>query len=201
MAEVLGKTTRLMAVNTMLDSIGEAPVADLTPTGRGDVVSAIARLEEVNREIQEEGWWFNTETITITIDVGGELPLPANTLSVDRIDYWPVNELVERDDKLYNVKTNSFTDFPAHILADGVEVDVITLFGFESIPQVARHYIMINAARRLADRRVGDPTTSSFTKNDELTARVKLEQKETENGDYNIFKNYKTGRVLYPWHR
>ena len=54
-------TTKLMAVNTILSTVGEAPVNNLTAV-TADVRIAESVLDEVSREVQSAGWHFNTET-------------------------------------------------------------------------------------------------------------------------------------------
>ena len=54
-------TTELESVNIMLAAIGESPVNTLTGTLPADVVMAQSTLTEVNKEVQSEGWSFNTE--------------------------------------------------------------------------------------------------------------------------------------------
>ena len=56
-------TTKLDAVNTMLGVIGELPVNSLGSGSQrsANVVLAENVLDETNREIQSEGFHFNTE--------------------------------------------------------------------------------------------------------------------------------------------
>ena len=55
--------TELSAVNSILGSIGQAPVTDLDLTGNPNPeISFIYNiLTEVNKDVQNEGWHFNTE--------------------------------------------------------------------------------------------------------------------------------------------
>jgi hypothetical protein len=54
-------TTELEAVNAMLASIGEAPLDTLDGATQSDVQTAINILRDTTREVQSEGWRFNTE--------------------------------------------------------------------------------------------------------------------------------------------
>ena len=56
----LNTTSKLEAVNTMLGSIGEAPVNSLT-SGLVDAETAEKILDSVSREVQARGWSFNTD--------------------------------------------------------------------------------------------------------------------------------------------
>ena len=54
-------TTELEAVNVMLAAIGEAPINSLTGTLPVDARIAQTTLNETNKDVQSEGWHFNTE--------------------------------------------------------------------------------------------------------------------------------------------
>ena len=72
-------TTELEAINIMLAAIAEAPINSLTGTLPVDAVTARSTLAEFNKEIQSEGWSFNTETdVTLTRDGSNQISLPAN---------------------------------------------------------------------------------------------------------------------------
>jgi hypothetical protein len=76
-------TTKLEAVNTMLSTIGEAPVNSLA-TGLIDAETAETILNNVSREVQARGWNFNTEyDYTFSPNVDGEIDLPANIIRAD----------------------------------------------------------------------------------------------------------------------
>lgn len=60
------KTTLLDAINTGLSSLGEKPVS--APNNASvNVVLAKQIIEEVNRDVQSKGWWFNTTPAGISI--------------------------------------------------------------------------------------------------------------------------------------
>lgn len=54
------RTTELEAVNTILSTIGEAPLNTLTGSLPVDGTIAKNVLSEVAREVQSQGWHFNT---------------------------------------------------------------------------------------------------------------------------------------------
>jgi|LUMP01.1.fsa_nt_gb hypothetical protein len=180
-AEYLGKTTRLHAVNQMLRSLGESPVADLANPKRSDVVAAIDELDSSNRYVQSEGWWFNSDVVTYEPDTNSNILIVDEILSVDLYAN-DLNKLVtEREGKLYNLSDNTFQ------FTTKVKLDIIRLLPFESLPEVARRYITCRASRLLMDSRVGDPQLRQFLAQDESIARYELESFENENGDYNVF--------------
>lgn len=81
MPEFLTPTTELEAVNAILASVGESPIAALD----GEFVDAeIARglLTQESRAVQTEGYTFNTEAdYPLAPDVEGRIFLPQNSLS------------------------------------------------------------------------------------------------------------------------
>ena len=57
---VTTRTTELEAVNTILSTIGEAPLNTLTGSLPVDGTTAKNVLSEINREVQSAGWHFNS---------------------------------------------------------------------------------------------------------------------------------------------
>ena len=105
----LTATTKLEAVNTLLSSIGEAPVNSLT-SGLVDAETAEIIINAVSREVQSQGWSFNTDLEReFTPDANKQYVIPTNVLRIDmgqrRSDTLNV---VQRGNKLYNRATNSF---------------------------------------------------------------------------------------------
>mgnify|MGYP001034845913 CR=1 FL=1 len=189
----LALTTELDAVNTMLSVIGEAPVNTIENTGVVDAVIAKQILDETMRQVQVEGWHWNRDVgvvLTPTYPLPGDIYLPANTLSVDAMD--PQIDVISRGNRLYDKTRNTYKfDGP-------VTVEITRLLPFEEIPQAARSYIMIRAARIFQDRVLGSEKLSGFNAADESRALAQLRMMETETGDYNMLNgNWAVARVLY----
>ena len=73
---VTTRTTELEAVNTILSTIGEAPLNSLTGSLPVDGTVAVNILSEITREVQSAGWHFNTHyKVTLTRDTGNKIPL------------------------------------------------------------------------------------------------------------------------------
>jgi hypothetical protein len=184
-------TTELDAVNTMLSVIGESPVNSIHDTGLVDAVIAVQILHETMREVQTTGWSWNTDenySLSPTFPYPGEIYLPANTLSVDPSD--SSKDFVQRGLKLWDKAKQTFK------FSEPVKVDITRLLEFDEIPQVARHYIMVKAARVFQDRVVGSTTLSGFNEKDELRAFVKLKNLEAEVADLTIYNQADTIRIL-----
>lgn len=183
-------TTKLEAINIMLSSIGEAPVNSLT-SGLVDAEMAETILNATSREIQSRGWKFNTErNFRILPTPTNEIVLPLNTLRADLMKTSSDLDLIQRGNKMYNLKTHSFK------VSTAVELEMVVFLDFEQLPEAARHYITIRAARIFQDRAVGSDQLHGFQEKDEIYALVELKDTEGEIGDYTIFDNYAVTRVL-----
>jgi|TARA_R110000823_G_scaffold89656_5_gene198746 hypothetical protein len=177
----LTPTTELEAVNTMLNTIGEAPVNTLINMTAIDAITALSILQTVSRSVQVEGWFFNTEyNYPITPDVNGELLLPTNLLSIDSTELSDAYELVQRGAKAYDRKNHTYT------FTDTVKCNLILLLAFDEIPEAARNYIALRAARILQDRLLGSDSLHAMNREDEYQALISLRLINSQNADFNI---------------
>jgi hypothetical protein len=180
------RTSELEAVNTILSTIGEAPLNSLTGSLPVDGTVAKNVLSEVAREVQSQGWHFNTHyKATLTRDTDNKIPLASNVVRVEldptlysKSSY----DIVQRDAYIYNLaeNTNIFdTNFN--------NVTIVYLLPFDEIPEQAKRYITIRSARIFHDRTLGANTLHKFSQEDELKALSILKQAESSTGDYSIF--------------
>lgn len=184
-------TTELDAVNTCLAVIGESPVNSVTNTGLIDAVIARQTLHETLRQVQSNGWSWNTDdnfVLTPQFPLPGDILVPANTISVDAMD--PNFDVSLRGGKLFNKRDQTFK------FDEAVKVRIVRLIDFEEMPQTARHFVMIRTARIFQDRVVGSQTLSGFNKEDELRALVALRNGEAEIQDHTIYNNTDARRIL-----
>ncbi len=119
------------AINICLSCIGETPV-DAPNNTSTNVVLSKQIIEEVSRDVQSKGWWFNTS--------GANISLYANSGSGASEDF------------------NS------------------------SIPEEARRYISIRAARVLQSRFVGSEELQKFSFQEEQVSLAILTQAHVRNG-------------------
>lgn len=188
---MLTKTTQLQAINTMLSAVGEPPVNSLS-SQRADSLIALQVLEEISREIQAYGWHFNIENnVTLTPDATGNIYLPDNVARVDTDPLLYVNlDIIMRGNRLYDKVTNSYVFTGALIVTQVVMLD------FEELPEPARRYIMIRAARVFMDRMVGSEKHHAFNLQDEMMAQVKMREYEMDTADYSIFHDPSVFRII-----
>ena len=177
-------TTELEAINIMLAAIGEAPVNTLTGSLPVDVKIAQSTLVEINKSVQAEGWSFNTEIdVTLTRNASKQIILPVNVLRIDaNIHQHPDIDPIQRGLKLYDRLKNTF-EFDEDLICT-----VVYFRDFDEIPEQARSYINIRAARIFVDRLVSDQGLRTYTKEDEIRARVTLTETDLANGDHNMLR-------------
>ena len=178
-------TTELESVNIMLAAIGESPVNSLTGTLPVDVRLAQSTLTEVNKEVQSEGWSFNTEIdVTQQRDSSTQqINLSTDILRIDpNIHQHPTIDAIQRGLKLYDRLNNKY-EFDEDLICT-----VVYFRTFAEIPEPARRYITIKAARIFVDRLVSDDGLRTYTQQDEIRARAILMETDLANGDHNLLR-------------
>ena len=175
-------TTELECINIMLAAIGEAPVNSLTGTVPVDVRLAQSTLTEVNKQVQSEGWSFNTEIdVTLTRNASNNIVLGTDVLRVDAQTHdHPSIDPIQRGLKLYDRKKNTF------VFDEDLKCTVVYFRSFDELPEQARSYMTIKAARIFVDRLVSDQSLRTYTQEDEIRARSVLMETDLSNADHNI---------------
>lgn len=186
--------TELEAVNMCLAAIGESPVNTLQNTGLADVASARSKLTEFSRTVQSTGWAFNTEhSFPLQRATDGTITLPANVLkaSIDR--RVSDAQAAQRGQRMYDKRNHTY------VWDRDLKADVVFLMDWDELPQAARQYIAICAARSFQATAFTSDTIDKLTENDELRALVALKDAEGDNGEYNMF--YDSYSVAEVWQR
>ena len=178
-------TTQLQAINQMLVGIGQAPVVSLD-IANPEIATALSILDSVNREVQGEGWNFNTEiNYPFTPDIDGTITVPDGILQISDNKNSNVQkyQTVLRNGKLYDKIAHSFT-FPT---ANPLLCDIVILFDFADLPQVFQDYIAQRAARVFAGSVVGSKEMFQFNAQDETLLRSNCLAYDTNTSAVNIF--------------
>lgn len=186
--------TELEAVNMCLAAIGESPVNTLSNTGLADVASARAKLLEFSRTIQSTGWNFNTEEqFPLSRASDGTITAPANTLkaSIDRTV--SSAQVALRGQKIYDRANHTY------IFTQDLKATIVFFLDWDELPQAARQYIAICAARSFQGSNLSSDTLDKLTEDDELKALIALKDAEGDDGDYNMF--YDSFSVADAWLR
>ena len=196
-------TQELPAVNEILASVGQAPVTTLDQTNP-DVAIAYDTLLRVSREVQAEGWAFNTEfEVTKQTDSNKQYVIPNNMLQVD-LTHNSTNynkSVVRRDGKLYDryKHTYEITDAAS---AD-IKLDIVYHIDWVDLPVPIQDYIVSRAATLVSSRIVGDQNQYAILQQKEAQCRAVALEYECNQGDYTFF-GHPTGQNYYnsyqPYH-
>ena len=174
----------LYAVNILLQSINELPVAD--DTQLAEIIEAqlaASVLEETKKAVLAEGWDICTdENWTFMPDTNGVIALPANILDISD----PQGRFFMRDWKLYDKIEKTFT------FEEAVKCDVTWDLDFNALTHPLRYYITIMASRTFQYRQVGDQLQYQFSEDDLNKAYISAKTSEDFTGKYS-FKNGQYG--------
>ena len=183
----------LPAVNEILASVGQAPVTTLDQTNP-DVAIAYDTLTNVSREVQAEGWTFNTEEFyELTPDGNGEIVIANNILQLDLHDEKDNQyETVRRNGKLYD-KVNHTYDWSTW---DKVACDIVWLFDWVDLPRPIQDYIVARSAAIVSSRIVGDAQQYQILSQKEQWNRAQAMEYECNQGDYTFF-GHQRGKKVY----
>jgi len=193
----LSPLTELDAVNEMLLSIGQAPVSTLSVPGIRDVSIAQQELARVSRAVQLQGWHWNTdEGYSLSPAADGVILAPPGLLRFEVTDRGRDLTLRRKPGTtgtlaLYDRTNHSFTfDAP-------VAIKAVWGFPFEDLPETARTYISIAAARKFQARTIGSRELDGFNAEDEDRAWTQLIRDERATRNTNIFRRNRSMQRLY----
>ena len=163
-----------------------------------DVAIALNTLREVSREVQAEGWSYNTEfDYKITPDSNDEIKIPDNVLQMDLNQGYPENiekDAVFRGGKLYDKKAHSYK-----WTAETVYVDILWYFDWENIPAPIQAYIVARAAAVVSSRIIGDGQQYQILQQKEIVTRSQALEYECNQGDYSFFGSPSHGNFYRPY--
>lgn len=175
-------TSALNAINTMLGTIGQAPVSSLDTPGLVDAVIAKSILSEITREVLTEGWHFNTDyEYELAPDVDGFIIPGTNVLRIDTTRDYHTYDVVLRGSKLWDKYAKTF------VFTQALKFNITWLLDFEDLPETVRRYITVRSSRMFQDRVMGSDTIHAYSQDDENRARASLERSENLTGNPSIF--------------
>lgn len=188
---VLEHTTLLEAVNTVLSTVGNAPVSSVDGGGIEDADIALRLVTELTRRVCNRSFDWNTDSeYPLAPDAEGYINLPLGALTVD--PQTPTDKLVVRrnpaNDKLglWNKSTHTFS------FTEAVECEVTWGFPFEDLPETARDFIVLSAGRTFQKRFVGSQVLDRYSAEDVAEAWAELKKTELRSRDYNLFRDNPT---------
>lgn len=180
--------TKLQSVNEMLSATGTARANSLG-SSRLDVILAEGILDQVDREIQQQGWHWNTQYNQVfQNNVDNEVVLPLDIFEVREstgrdgpmVSYPDFrSDLIKKGGKVYNALDDTFT------FTGPVTLNVVRQLTFEDLPQYARDFITKSAAREFFE--VSQRARSPIAEEKEARARGHFMAAEMRNQQPNFF--------------
>lgn len=193
----LTPSDELSAVNMILLAAGQPPANSLEMSGIQEVALARTHLNNVSRTVQSHGWSFNLEKdvikavdinkqISIDNDILAIIPRNGMDLSIQELGL-PDGRTVKR---LYDNKNHTFE------FNSAVRIDVIHFRSFNILPQYAKDYITIKAARSYQVYTQGSGSLYQMTAQDEEDAYREFRRMESKIRRANIFNNYYSRKII-----
>ena len=190
--------TKLDIVNDCLASMGEAPLNTLNEQ-HAFKQSALSTLARKLKAIQALGWWYNTETVTLTPDpVNSFITLPGDTLkwqhgirATDTLIYQqPKPWLVQRGSRLYDTRNRTF------VLNEDVTGTVIREVLLEDLPQVINDYVAADTVLKFQSNFDADNSKRLELADTLRNAKIEAHAEETRQLKVNLLNtNYRLARI------
>lgn len=193
----LTNTTELEAVNTILSVMGESPVNTLDVEGDLYIERAQSALKEKSRAIQKKGWYFNRDyKWPMARNVDSKIPVASNMIEAVPDGDYVGKHYTKRGGFMYDLANRTF-EFDA-----GITCTVTWFMDWPDLPEAARYYITICAARAAQERMVGSEGVHKFTQDDEVRAHAELVREHLRmarpnsfSGNYTITKMLRNRRI------
>ena len=183
--------TELTSVNSILGSIGQAPVSRLYDDVGGELqyinpeISFIHNLLlETSLDVQNEGWVFNTEwDYELSPNANDEILIPDSILRMDVSEgqVYRTTDVVKRGDKLYNKLDHTYT------FTKPLCFDIVWKFDYDELPSVFQRYITLRASGRAATQLVANPKLVQLLATQEAQVRAACMEYECNQGDHTFF--------------
>lgn len=186
----MSRLTKLEAVNRILRAASESPVNSLVSTETNDVTAAVNTLDQVSRQVQLEGFIFNSERQTLKPDAAGTVYLPRNTLrvSADPLGAQYDLTLVARGNRLFNAGDSTFA------FSGPVDVALVVELEFEDLPPDMQFEIVDLAAVEYQADVLGSDQVDRRLQNRAELSRVRNRSNETKNRRANWVNRPRPGR-------
>lgn len=177
--------TKLDAINLMLAAIGSDPVNDIDETDV-DVANALRLLEDTSRNLQRQGWDFNTAEYTMYPNQDNKIRWIDTILKFTSDD----GAYVKRGEFLYDNTNMTF------YFKNKVVLNVVIAVDFEDLPDCFKRFIASKAALQFAQRYMGDPTTVETLQYDVQDSWSQIVQYDMDMGNYNMLQLTNISEVL-----
>ena len=183
--------TELSSVNSILGAIGQAPVSRIYNQVNGELVYINPEiafvhqiLKEVDADVQNEGWTFNTEfNYEMLPDDDNEIKIPADVLRLDVSEgqIFRNKDVVRRNGKLYDRYSHTYK------FVEKISLDFTWKIPYEELPSAFKRYITLRASGRAATQLVANPQLVQLLAQQEAQARAACMEYECNQGDHTFF--------------
>jgi len=189
MSYTTGEAIELKAVNGILASVGQAPVTTLDQTNP-DVAICYQTLLDVSRQVQAEGWTFNTEyNFPLNINTDRTVAIPNNTLQISLAQGHPeygdkagVRRTIDGVPYLYERVAHTYL-----WAGTSVFVDIVSLIEWPDLPLPFQAYVTGRASTITSQRIVSDPTLYQMLSQQEQYLRAEAMEYECNQGKPTFF--------------
>ena len=154
---------KLDAINTMLQAIGVQAISTLEGTNP-DKINAVVVLDRVSSAFQSKPGYYNSEVLTLTPDINGNIFVPSNTLTVNPVS--KRTNVTVRNFKLYNLVQQSY------IFDSPIEVTIVFNINFDFLPFVVQNIIQYMAAMEMQSLFEVDQLKMSYITSKITEARI-----------------------------
>ena len=198
MSYTTGEAIELKAVNGILASVGQAPVTTLEQTNP-DVAICYQTLLDVSRQVQAEGWTFNTEyDFPLNINTDNTVAIPDNTLQISLAINHPeygdkdaVRRTIDGVPYLYERVAHTY-----QWSGTSVFVDIVSLIDWPDLPLPFQAYVTGRASTIVSQRIISDPTLYQMLSQQETYLRSQAMEYECNQGKPTFF-GHPVGKDYY----
>jgi hypothetical protein len=190
--------TELSAVNSILGAIGQSPITTLNYENP-EIAFIYNILTEVNKDVQNEGWIFNTE---YNVEKEPEattkhITIPSNVLRYDlhEDNIYRNKNLVRRNGRLWDTINQTYE------FDNNVYLDITWLWPYTDLPNAFKRYIISRASVRAATQLVSNPQLVQLLQQQEAQTRATCMEYECLQGDHSYmgFPDNSSYRTYQPY--
>jgi len=179
----------LEVVNACLATLGEAPLNTLEDD-HSYKAAAQAKLKTANLDVQKQGYWFNTEYLTLLPDaVSKYVYLPLDVIEARPMQYRGLS-IAQRGRRLYNTMSNTYE------FDDSVCVQVVRGLDFADLPYHAAAAVRDEAVLHFQHEFDGDATRYRELFNVRMQSRSQLNAEDVRQRRPNLLNSNTMRRLL-----
>lgn len=174
--------TELEIINAMLAAVGSNGVS--STVGRHPaLMKAQPILDRVNKTVQNQGHWFNTEKgLTLQATVDGEIYVPQATLKCDTTTR--SLRYVRRGRRMYDPENQTYV-----LDVTSLDVDVVILLDYDLLPFAASDYIRAKAVFNMLTNAEADQITLQAASKDLEETKEEFNRERRNQRDTSLMDN------------